>query len=73
MRGAAYKNLHIVGWLTIFKYRPFDCLFCIMILPANYWNLPPDVSKSPPQVIVGIEQGLAPLVDQVNVSKLMEF
>ena len=44
-----------------------------MILPANDGDLPPDVTKSPPQVIVGIEQGLAPLVDQINVSKLMEF
>ena len=44
-----------------------------MILPANDGDLPPDVTKSPPKVIVGIEQGLAPLVDQINVSKLMEF
>ena len=43
-----------------------------MIFPANNGNLPPNVTKSLPQVIVGIEKGLAPLVDQINVSKLNE-
>ena len=48
-------------------FKPFDCLFCIMILPANDGNLSPDVAKSLPQVIIGIEQSLAPLVNQINV------
>ena len=49
------------------EYLPFNCLFCIMILPANDGNLSPDVTQSLPQVIVGIEQSLAPLVNQINV------
>ena len=41
-----------------------------MILPANDRNLSPNVPKPLPQIIVGIEQSLASLVNQVNISEI---
>lgn len=49
--------------------KPFDGLFCIMILPANNGNLSPNVTQSLSKVIVGIKESLSPLVDQIYVSK----
>ena len=41
-----------------------------MVLPPDDCNLIPDVAQSLPHVIVGIEQSLSSLVNEVNIPEV---
>ena len=49
------------------KDKPFNSLFCIVVLPPDDCNLIPDVAQFLSHIVVGIEQSLSSLVNEVNI------
>ena len=49
------------------KDKPFNSLFCIVVLPPDDCNLIPDVTQFLSHIVVGIEQSLSSLVNEVNI------
>ena len=47
--------------------KPFNGLFGIVILPPDDCNFIPDIAQFLPHIIVGIEQGLSSLVNEVDI------